>query len=241
MTSLTTQDMDFRIDLRRLTSSAPGADAETVQRLGTLPAEEIQRALADVFADGDAGLPDALVRVLTGRADSRTVQLLLPLLRNENPRVRNAACAVLERVGGEAPVPVLEFSRDPDPRMRVFATSILGRMPPAASVGRLMEMLSDTDPTVVDCAIAALGTLRAEPAVDLLAEFLVRSRSWIRLSALDALQRIGTPPAIRAMIAALAGADTETASILRGVLARLEADAPADLAAEIRAARSPSP
>ena len=241
MTSSTTSDMDLRSALRRLTTAAPDTDADTLRLLGETSDDDARRALADVFADGEGDLPAALGRVLTGRADVRAVHLLLPLLRNENPRVRNAARGVLERIGGEAPGPVLEFSRDPDPRMRIFATSILGGMPSApATVDRLVDMLSDADPTVVDCAIAALGALRAEAAVGQLAEYLARNRSWIRLSALDALLRIGTPPAVRAILAALAGADEETTSILVSVLARLETEAAPELASEIRAALSRS-
>ena len=241
MTSSTTSNMDLRSALRRLTTAAPDTDADAVRLLGETPDDEVRRALTDVFSDGDGDLPGALARVLTGRADVRLMKLLLPLLRNENPRVRNAARAVLERVGGEAPGPVLDFSRDPDPRMRVFATSILGSMTPApASIDRLVDMLADADPTVVDCAIAALGTLRAEPAVPQLAEYLARNRSWIRLSALDALLRIGTPPAVRAILGALPEADEETAAILVNVLTRLESEAPPELAVEIRAALSRS-
>jgi HEAT repeat protein len=238
MTPSTIRNMDFRSALRALATASPADDGETVRLIGSVPDDEARRALTDVFADGDAGLPDALSRRLTGHADARTVQLLLPLLRNDNPRVRNAARAILERVGNEAPDPILEFSRDPDPRMRVFATSILGCMSPAAAVARLVEMLSDADATVVDCSIAALGSLGAEAAVEHLSEFLARNRSWIRLSALDALLRIGTPPAVRAILAALAGADEETGAILDTVLARLETEADPGLAAEIRAART---
>ncbi|HEX7900940.1 MAG TPA: HEAT repeat domain-containing protein [Planctomycetota bacterium] len=235
-------NMDIRSALRRLTASAPDTDAEALRLLSEAPDDEARRALADVFADGESALPGGLARVLTGRADARAIQLLLPLLRNENPRVRNAARGVLERVGGETPGPVYEFSRDPDPRMRIFATSILGCFTSApAAVDRLVEMLADADPTVVDCAIAALGALRAEAAVPQLAEYLARNRSWIRLSALDALMRVGTPAAVRAILAALPGADAETAAILVSVLGRLESDAPPDLAAEIRAALARSP
>jgi HEAT repeat protein len=117
--------------------------------------------------------------------------------------------------------------------MRIFATCILAYVPSAAP--RLIEMLSDPDPTVVDCAVAALGTLRAESAVEPLADFLKRSRSWIRLSALDALIRVGTPAAVRAILSALPFADEETRPILVNVLGRLAADSTPDLAAEIRA------
>lgn len=228
--------MDLRSALRRLTTPASETDAEAARLVGSTPDDEARRSLADVFADGDTSLPAALARALTGGTDVRTVKLLLPLLRNENPRVRNAARAVLEKIAVEAPAPVVDFSRDPDPRMRIFATSILGCMPAEVSAARLIDMLEDADPTVVDCAVAALGTLRAEAAVKRLADFLCRSRSWIRLSALDALMRIGTPPAVRAIVGSLASADEETASVLVSVLGRLEAEAAPELAAEIREA-----
>lgn len=226
--------MDLRSALRQLASPAP--PPETLRLLKEGGDDDVRRSLADVFADGDAGLAGALGRLLGGHTDARLVRLFIPLLRNENPRVRNAARSVLERVSGEAPEPVLDFSRDPDPRMRIFATSILACMPRPVAVPRLIDMLGDADPTVVDCAVAALGTLRAEEAVDRLAEFLLRSRSWIRLSALDALTRVGTPAAVRAILAALPGADEDTGAIFASVLGRLEGGAPPELAVEIRSA-----
>jgi HEAT repeat protein len=232
MTS-STDTTDFRNALRRLGAAASDADADVLRRLAALPDGEARRAFAEAFLEGEPQLPTSLARALAGRVDARVVSLLLPLLRDESPRVRNAARSILERVGAEAPGPLLDFSRDPDARMRVFATCILGCVPSAAP--RLIDMLSDPDPTVVDCAVAALGALRAEAAVEPLADLLRRSRSWIRLSALDALMRVGTPPAVRAILSALPDADPETRAILVSVLERLAAESTPDLAADIRA------
>ncbi|NQT16995.1 MAG: HEAT repeat domain-containing protein [Planctomycetes bacterium] len=99
---------------------------------------------------------------------------ITPNLKHPNPDVREMACYALSGCRDpEAVVPLLEATRDEEPRVRGTAAVTLGRIGAPNSVDRLIEMLQDPAADVRADAINGLrwlDTPKANPAIKHLLE-----------------------------------------------------------------------
>jgi HEAT repeat protein len=75
--------------------------------------------------------------------------------------VEDTAIDALARIGAPAVPEMINTLRHPDPRMRLRAVEVLGRIGPDASdaVSALVAVLDDEDPQVRKAAIRSLGQI----------------------------------------------------------------------------------
>ena len=192
--------MDRNTVLEWLRAGDSGTRLRAARELRAWSDGETQRALVGALADDAREVRQAAVQTLMEIGDGSAVPHLVPLLRAGEPPVRNGARQVLEALGRVEPRALADLSRDPDPRMRVFAANIMGGTGDHDHAGRLVEMLDDADPNAVEAAVSALGRLGAREAVPGLRRIAAQTDSWLRFSAIDALGSVIDPSAERALI-----------------------------------------
>ena len=142
--------------------------------------------------------------VAAGRA---AVPALLRCARGGGPRVRKYALFALGEIDTDAPAVVDALAagcRDGDPAVRLNAVEALGlkRGVPAEAAVTLGDALSDPDDEVrfnASLALARLGPAAA-PATAALIESLRDGNRYTVGYAVEALERIGTPEAGRALV-----------------------------------------
>lgn len=170
---------------------------------------EAKAALAEALGDPTREVRDAASRTLMEIGDAATVPLIVPLLRNGSPAVRNGARQILEQLCRIEPAALLDLARDGDVRMRVFAANIMGGTGDHDFAPSLLALLDDAEPNVVEAASAALGQLGTREAVPALSRLARTAEPWLRFSAIDALGRIPHPAATQALLDLVAGADPD--------------------------------
>ena len=135
------------------------------------------------------------------------VPALLRCARGGGPRVRKYALFALGEIDTDAPAVVDALAagcRDEDPAVRLNAVEALGlkRGVPAGAAAALGDALSDPDDEVrfnASLALARLGPAAA-PATAALVEALRDGNRYTVGYAVEALERIGTPEAGRALV-----------------------------------------
>jgi HEAT repeat protein len=152
--------------------------------------------------DGEVAVQCAALEHLVFLDDARVVpRILQALTTSPNPRVRASAAQALTRLevdDARLGAPLLEALADSQPWVRYFAARALGAQRHAAAVGELTRMASE------------------DPA------------GHVRISAIDALGRIGSPaaiPALSALASAGGSEDLEPATAAIHALGELGGDA----------------
>jgi HEAT repeat protein len=137
-----------------------------------------------------------------------------------SPVERQVEAALVVAVGLAEPrllTPALCLCRDPSPRVRALAATLLGALGGSAGVEDLTALLTDPTPAVRAAAARALGRLGHWPAAPALAP-LLRDRVWaVRREAALALHVLGAP-GLLFLRRYLADADRFAADMARQVL-----------------------
>ncbi len=134
------------------------------------------------------------------------VPALLDMLREGQPRARKLAAFALGEITGtgEAVSAALtDAVRDPERQVRVNAVEALGWKPATpGSVAALSQAVRDPEADVRFSAALALGQLgpRAEAAVPALEDALHDDNRYVPGYAVEALERIASPRALRSLV-----------------------------------------
>lgn len=188
------------------------AAAAALRTLGAAAAIPALRAAVDSEKDLNTRLDlAAALRHLTQeraeqeRASAEAVSQLTALLRSGQPaRIIEAAEALgrlQNRLAVGPLVAVFNDARLPA-RARLAAARALLAMNSAPAVVTLLAALDSDDWHIQRNALAVLGHLRADWAVDAVAGRLEAANETVRRTARAALRRIGTPEALAALAAA---------------------------------------
>ena len=166
-----------------LRAGRPGARRERVA---------VCRAIADRLGpDTPIEARRWMLRQLERIGRGEVVDVLVDLLNDEDPRIRDGARRALQHNpdgdAGEAIIDALSDARDVE--WRVALMSALGARREPGSVALLDELARDHDSIVAVAAIAALGDVASRDAVDALFEALGRGRFISEIA--DALLRAG--------------------------------------------------
>jgi len=201
--------MNRETALRELSGGNPDHQRQAARILGRWADDQVLDALIGALQSPHRGIREAATDTLIEIGDARTVRLLIPLLRNSSPAVRNSARLLLQRLAKAAPEILTDLCRDPDARMRIFAANIITESGDHELAGPLLSMLADPDENVRDAAVVGLGRLGAPEAVARLEELASQGGSWSRFSALDSLGQIDCPESLRALLRLLSQASPE--------------------------------
>jgi HEAT repeat protein len=201
--------MDRPEALTALRTGGPDARLRAAAALRSWNDSETQGALVQALSDADPAVRTLAAETLMEVGDGASISALVPLLKSEAPAVRNGARRVLERLGRIDPGALIRLSKDEDVRMRIFAANIMGGTGDHDLAPRLVDMLDEPDPNVVDAALAALGRLGAPESVAAVARLAGSGEIWLRFSAVDALSRMPGAEAAGALLALLDRTDAE--------------------------------
>jgi HEAT repeat protein len=147
---------------------ARGARAAEDRRLIPALVEAMVRGAPDTRATALEGLA---VLAPLGEKFRAVLGLAELELESENPRVREAACALLGLEDRSRLALVAGALADSHARVRRRAAEVLGRVG-APAIPHLAEALRSSRPEVVEAALSALGAIRTEGAADAALAFL---------------------------------------------------------------------
>lgn len=161
---------------------------------------------------------DAALRKIGGQAVLFSV---LPLLRSEDPAIRNIAMDLLREVG-KCDVPALtELLKDEDPDLRIFGADILGSTGSALTVTPLCHaLLRDPETNVRYQAAVSLGELGYSEAAESLGMAL-KDEEWVQFSVIEALTKIGDDSSVAALLQAMEKSTDLVASSIVDALGKL--------------------
>lgn len=129
----------------------------------------VERLSARLPEEPDLSVREAILTVLMRRASTEVVSHLIPYLSSEDPWLRNAVMEALPQMPEACHGAVERQLDDPDPDVRLFAVTILGKLGDDLAHARLVGVLT-REPHVNVCAAAVEamsehGTLAAIPAL----------------------------------------------------------------------------
>ena len=148
----------------------------------------------------DSKTLDALgVRALGQLSDLRSVRVLRPLLSSASPEVRASAAKSLGQLGDESSLSAIRtLSVDPDPRVRALATDALVSLGAPDRIQAVVRLFED-ERTVRDGVALAPKAFDGHVIELLHARAVVNIAPRVRLDSIEALGRIASPAAIRAL------------------------------------------
>jgi HEAT repeat protein len=182
---LIAQMSDVEAAVRRWAVRDLGAHPEAAPALG-----------ARLAIETDSSVRSALFSTLARLGGDDAVTAMLPLLRSEDPELRNGAIGVLSGLA-EAVAPHIEaLLRDHDSDVRIFTVNLLGELHHLRVAAWLERVLmQDVAVNVVGAALevlAEVGTASSLPALRAVARRFPDD-AFIGFAVDLAIERIGTP------------------------------------------------
>lgn len=143
---------------------------------------------------------DTALRKIGGKT---VVHAALPLLRSEDPPVRNIAMDVLREVGKSDMEALAALMRDEDVDLRIFGADILGSTGSALAVSLLSAaLLRDPEVNVRYQAAVSLGALAYPEAAEALNQAL-GDDEWVKFAVIEALVKVRAESSVGALLKAL--------------------------------------
>jgi HEAT repeat protein len=198
------------------------AALESLRRIGAAsPDAEVE--IRRLCMDKDAAVATSAVRCLVmisgvdGEIVRNSIPRLVTALGDERPEVRNEAAVALAEIGSSVVPAVSAALSNPDRRVQVKASEILGQIGPAAAstVPLLVSQLEVNDELTVRAAATALGRIHANPETVLPAlNRLLQSHSTaVRITAVRSIAEYG--PAAKDSIPLILGLLSDKSVVLR--------------------------
>ncbi len=184
--------MDIEMWKAQVESGSIEEKREAIRVAGSLPITDIIDTLISILYVDNKALQEAVIELLVSRPDKLVVEKLMPLLREENANVRNAAIEVLEKIGRDYVDLIGAYLEDEDKDVRLFVCDIIGKFGTEKALEYLSKALYDEEINVRNSAVMGIGSIVNEKSVSVLAELLERETdTWVRFSIIDALTKIG--------------------------------------------------
>jgi len=195
--------------------------AVALRALGRIRHPEAVAPLAGALASPETWLPPVVASTLARIGGPARTALADRLADpDENEVVRRWSAQILGDLGDRRSLPVLCTAlEDTDAELRARAAQALGAIGDPRAVERLLpRLLVDPVPFVRTAVARALGRVGADRAMQLLVEALADPEWWVRLRAIEALEKIGSP-ARDLLVATLSDPDPQ---VRRGAARALE-------------------
>ncbi len=155
-----------------------------------------------------------LTTVLGLLATPAALALLMDLLTETDPTMRQAVTRSIMLAGTAALAPLRALLSSDDERLRTRALEVFALFGPEA-VDAAAAALHSTEPAERAAAARALGALRAADLVDALLLCLRDPLTEVRVASTEALGQIATPPALTALL----GVTTDSDVLVREAVA----------------------
>ena len=211
--------VDPAIASRIVTAIPQATDAElpgVARVLGWLRFPGVEGTLCSLLAHKPSRLNAQEALVSFG---SRAVPCLIASLNDEAPEVRQAAAAVLGRIGGVDSVKALVGVLDNDsPEVIVAAAAALGSIGSPAAFEGLIPLLGHTDAAVRHSAVSAINSVAHPETSRRIRSLLTNSNSLVREGAVKIAGYFGFADSFDAVIALL---QDESPHVRRAVVEHL--------------------
>ena len=159
--------------------------------------------LAGLLESENLGVQEAADRALRKIGGRTSVQAVIPLLRSDDPPVRNMAMDILRDIGDKDFSSLVELLQDPDPDVRIFAADILGATKSQMAVVPLGKaLLKDPEVNVRYQAAVSLGELGRVEAAEWLNKAL-SDEEWVQFAVIEALFKVRDASSVGALTKAL--------------------------------------
>ncbi len=184
------------------------------------------QALAGALKDSDSNVRDSTQQAL-GIVGKPAIGTLIGFLQDSDEDVQKRVGDVLTQIGHPAVASLLDaLKQSPSVQARRHALALIAKISGATdsreAVPGMIEALKDADASVRTGAIAFLGGIKANEAVDTLRRMVTGdSDATVRASAAEALGKIGNKEAVPSLIEALSDPDTRVRATATSVLGRL--------------------
>ncbi len=191
----------------------PAARHAVVAALNSIGHADMGPRMARLLRDPDTNVRESAVRIAGYFGYPGCVEGLLACCRDEDEGIRRVALEHLPFVEDAPVIGVLAgaLARD-TPRARAGAVQALARIDGADADELLIGAMVDQDPWVRFFAARGVGQRRQAGAVTVLTTLAAQDPAYhVRLSAVEALGRVGTVEAIRCLATLIDGSDRELA------------------------------
>lgn len=146
---------------------------------------------------------------------------VLPLLRSEDPTVRNIAMDLLREVARSDVMALADLLKDDDADIRIFGADILGSSCSALAVPPLGHaLLRDPETNVRYQAAVSLGELGFPEAAESLGMAL-KDEEWVQFAVIEALTKLGDESSVAPLLQALDKSTELVASSIVDALGKL--------------------
>lgn len=152
----------------RLAAPAASVRRAAVRALAETGNADAARALCGRLAvEADGAVREAIFLTLAAIGGDAAVAGLLPLLRDEDPALRNGAIETLQQLPGPVAPRMEALLADPDSDVRIFAVNVAGSLRhPDVERWMLSVLRSERHVNVVAAAIDTLAEVGTEAACD---------------------------------------------------------------------------
>lgn len=173
-------------------TSAP-VRAAAVKLLGSINTAAARDALRSAVMDSEKEVRLAALRALGQQRDFASTDRVLVALQGADFDTRREGLLALERIGNPKTLTALTaFAQDPSPVIGAIAMRAIGRMGTPEAQSALRGVIdSRADMTVRGAALAALGWIKNDANLDLLARAARSSDERLAESALFGLEKFG--------------------------------------------------
>jgi len=176
-------------------------------------------ALVPLLSDSNIGVQTlAIDAVAAHHRDERTLELLMPLLREPSPYVRRAAVEVLNAIADPGILEALiRGLQDEDWWSRQRASDALAKIGGPKVAGAMIGLLNSEDEVMRRMAIEVINTTREPRALDDVLAAFDDPDWWVRERAIDTAAVMGGERARAALLERLERDDDARAAILRAL------------------------
>ncbi|MBI5969918.1 MAG: HEAT repeat domain-containing protein [Deltaproteobacteria bacterium] len=182
--------------ISRLKDVDPDARRAACESASEIKDAEFIPELVNALYDSNLGVREAGLNALTSIGGSRVAEAVSPLLRSNDPSIRNMGVEIIQLIGAEA-LPVLStLLNDPDDDVVKFAVDILANMKEERVVDVLMTLTNHANANVRAAVAVCLGRVGARNAMPALLGALSDPEIWVRFSAIESIGSLCDPAAL---------------------------------------------
>ncbi len=176
---------------------------EGAYQAGEAHCEDAVPLLVEMLKSSNIGVQEAADNALRMIGGKEAVTGVIPLLQSDEAPVRNGAMDILRALGGQELQLLIPLLKDEDVDLRIFASDILGSAGNVMAVAPLCEaLLKDPEVNVRYQAAVSLGNLGLPEAAKCLNQAM-RDEEWVQYSVIEALAKIGHASSVDAMVKAM--------------------------------------
>lgn len=178
------EDNNIRVKLQ---DTDPSVRREACEAIAEARDDRFISELVSALYDESAGVKEAAIAALTNIGGRDASDAVAPLLRSDDPVIRNMGIEILQIIGPDALDTISKLLRDSDDDVVKFAVDMIANIKDERSIGLLKTLIDHPNPNVRGSVAVCLGRLNAKDAVGALHEALGDSEHWVRFSAIESL------------------------------------------------------